>query len=157
MQKFEFCPQWLSINLKVPSLKVLTIRTVIHSRDDRMNESIPLSLNILLQGSQGSMSLTVMSFWKIYWPKWNSQMPVDHVACLRLYASYKEPLNLFQNAPVFQLQYGKSVALPFVRAPSVEITDQWLLITAHDDDRKMVHKAKIYSQLRFTIHTVIRK
>ena len=151
------------LNLKAPSLKVLAIRTVIHFSEDTealeswmINKFIPPNLNIIvLQGSELSAMVWFGRTLVRAWSRWNSQMPVDHVACLRLYASYKEPLNLFQNAPVFQLQYGKSAAFPFVQAPSVGITGQWLLITAHDDGCKVVHKAKTYLTLDYPIYSII--
>ena len=65
------------------------------------------------------------------WPRWNSQISAGHIACLKLYVGYIAPLNLFQNVPVFQLQYGQPVTLPLVQASNVGVTDKWLLITDH--------------------------
>jgi len=44
---------------------------------------------------------------------------------------------------VFQLQYGQPVNFPFVCASNVGVTDEWLLLTDHDDGSKVVHKAKL--------------
>ena len=82
------------------------------------------------------------------WPTWNVQVPSGHIACLKLYISYKPPLNLFQNAPVFQLQYGETVTLPFVQAVNLGI-DECFLLTDLSDGGKMIHKAKVYSQTSF--------
>ena len=54
--------------------------------------------------------------------------------------SYKAPLNLFQNVPVFQLQYGKAATLPFVQPSSI---NEWFLLTNRDDGSL---KATIYSR-----------
>ena len=63
------------------------------------------------------------SFWCL--ATWNSQIPAGHIACLKVYTElvimYKEPLNLFNNTPMFQLQYVEGAILPFVQVSSVEI------------------------------------
>jgi len=53
------------------------------------------------------------------WAQWNSQVPAGHTACLRIYNHSKPPLDLFYELPVFQLQYGQTATLPFMRASSV--------------------------------------
>jgi len=72
-----------------------------------------------------------------------------------LYIDYKVPLNLFQNAPVFQLQYGEPVTFPFVHASNVGVTDKWLLLTDHDDGSKVVHKAKLCMNPSDAIYSII--
>ena len=91
--------------------------------------------------------MRLIEFLLAAWPKWNVRVPTGHTACLRVYSNYKVPLNLFQNAPVFQLRYGETVTLPYVRATNVGVDDQVLLLTDHDDGSKSVHKARLYLQV----------
>ena len=131
----------LGLNLKIP-LKELTIHT------ERGTEAVskiwmkkgftPPKLNLI------SKSFDVY-FWVSTWYKWNSWIPVGHIACLKVYTGYKAPLNLFNNAPEFQLQYGEGATLPFVQLSNVEINEKWLLmLTDHDDGSKIVWKARLY-------------
>ena len=136
------------LTLTVP-LKELTIYAVICSswgplakplhRKEDFKRSIekwvtigfsPQNLNIILDSSWYSAQIFYREFLLASWTRWNSKIPVGHVACLKLYSSYKTPLNLFHNAPVFQLQFGKTATLPFVQPGSI---DEWLLLTDHDD------------------------
>ena len=159
-------------------LKELTVRTVIHSKKDiegtqdwATNGFTPPNLNVVvLNGSIFSAMERFKEFLLSAWPKWTSQVPTGHIACLKLYGSYKAPLNLFQNVPMFQLQYGETVALPFVNPNSDEpifrpgyavpcawhVFDTWLLLTDHDDGNKTVHKAKYFSELSHTMYSIIR-
>ena len=83
-----------------------------------MNGFNPPNLNVIvLNGSIYSAMIRLREFLLAAWPKWNVQVPTGHTACLRLYGSYKVPLSFFQNAPVFQLRYGETVTLPYVRPP----------------------------------------
>lgn len=128
------------------ALKELTIYAVIRSRkkdfEDWMTNGFNLpNVNIILHSS--SMDSTVMMFMDVLvsnWSEWNSQISAGHIASLKVYIDYKVPLNLFQNAPVFQLQYGELSALPFV----IAMTNDWFMLTDHGDinDSRIVHKAK---------------
>ena len=91
----------------------------------------PQILNIVLDISWYSEQVCYREFLLASWARWNSQVPVGRVACLKLYSSYKTPLNLFQNTPVFQLQFGETATLPFVQPRSI---DECLLLTDHDTD-----------------------
>ena len=170
------------LHLKI-KLKELTIRSVIHSKKDiegtldwATNGFTPPNLNIVvLNGSIFSAMERFKEFLLAAWPKWNSQIPTGHVACLKLYGSYKAPLNLFQKATMFQLQYGETVVLPFVSPTSDDgdktvpmfqqgyavpvvrfMFDSWLLLTDHDDGNKMVYKAKFFLRPSHTMHCIIR-
>ena len=147
------------------ALKELTVNTVIRSEKNMegfqnwmMNGFKPPNLNIIiLNSSINTYSALIMlrEFLLAAWPKWNVRVPTGHTACLKLYISYKPPLNLFQNAPVFQLRYGEIATFPFVQARNLGI-DECFLLTDHSDSGKMIRKAKIYSQgsfsLSFDIH-----
>ena len=131
------------------ALKELNIYTVIRSkegievfRDWMMNGFNPPKLNIILCNS--SMDVALRTFRNVLmpvWSTWNSQIPAGHFACLKVYINYKVPLNLFQNAPAFQLQYGELFTLPVVDV------GPFLLLTDHGDagNSRVVHKAKYYS------------
>ena len=135
------------LTLKIP-LKELTIHAAIYSslrsltivyREKDSKGSIerwvengfsPPNLNIVLDSSWYSAQAWYREFLLAAWARWNSQVPAGRVACLKLYSSYKVPLNLFQNAPVFQLRYGEAATYPFVQPSSI---GEWLLLTDHDD------------------------
>ena len=138
------------------ALKELTIYTVIRSKESvvvfidwMMNGFNPPKLNIILHSS--SINVTLRTFGGVLmsvWSRWNSQIPAGHFACLKVYIDYKVPLNLFQNAPVFQLQYGERLTLPLARVDIVG-TSKWLLLTDHDiNDSRVVLKAN-YKQYNY--------
>ena len=143
------------LTLTLP-LKELTIHTAIYSswgplaipihckKDSKRNIKkwvangfSPQNLNIILDSSWYSAQVFYREFLLASWARWNSQIPVGHATCLKLYSCYKIPLNLFHNAPVFQLQFGKTATLPFVQPSNI---DEWLLLTDHDNGS---HKAAI--------------
>ena len=137
------------------ALRELTVHTVIYDKDIKgfqnwmMNGFNPPNLNVtVLNGSIYSAVRRLREFLLDAWPNWNVQVPSGHTACLKLYISYKPPLNLFQNAPVFQLRYGETVSLPFVQASNLG-TDECFLLTDHSDSGKMIHKGRIYSRPSF--------
>ena len=149
------------LNLKT-TLKELTIYTVIQWKEDihtfkdwKTNEFIPPRLNIiLLTGRMYSTLRMFQQYLVAAWPVWNSEIPAGRVACFRLYISYKVPLNLFQNAPDFQLQYGETATLPFVKGDNMGIT-QRLLLTDHNNGGKMIHKAVCYRRVSSAVYDVI--
>ena len=154
------CQPYLDLKM---ALKELTVYTVIRSYEDikgfqiwMMNGFNPPNLNVVLNGSINSAMIKLRDFLLAAWPKWNAQVPTGHTACLRLYSNYNVPLSLFQNAPVFQLRYGETVTLPFVRAPSIGVDDEVLLLTDHDDGSKLVHKARLYPRPSHTVHSILR-
>ena len=143
------------VKLKI-ALKELTVNIVIHSEKDIMgfqnwimNGFNPPNLNIIvLNDSISTAMIMLREFLLNAWPIWNVRVPTGHTACLKSYISYKPPLNLFQNAPVFQIRYGEMVTFPFVHASNLGI-DKYFLLTDHNDSGKMIHKAKIYSERSF--------
>ena len=147
------------LGLKI-ALKQLTIHTRTFSIKDieawMMNEFTPSNLSIIAYN--GSLYRRRVGFKRDLmrtWPTWNSQIPAGHAACLRLYISYKAPLNLFRNMPVLQLQYGEAATLPFVQATSVGITDNWLQLTDCNKGGKMAHMAKVYPQPPYIVYRII--
>ena len=134
-------------------LKELTIHTMIHLREDikacenwMRNGFIPPKLNfVLFTGSMDFATVRFREFLQSAWPRWNSQMVTGQYACLKLYISYKAPLSLFQNTPVFQLQLGETAYPPFLHASNVG-TDKWLALSDHDDGNRIVRKAKLFPE-----------
>ena len=149
------------LNLKI-KLKELTIRTVICSSKDFegtqdwvANGFTPLNLNIVMLSGSVYPATICKDILLSTWPKWNSKVPTGHVACLKLYVSYKVPLCFFQNAPLFQLHYGETAPLPFVKMTSGGLNDKWLLLTDHDDGSKTVYKAKSFMKPSYTMYHIV--
>ena len=151
----------LYLNLQT-ALKELTIHTVVRSKNDvkafqnwMTNGFTPPNLNIVVH--KGSMYGAIDSFRKFLlpaWPVWNSQIPAGRIACIRLYNSYKAPqINLFQDIPVFQVQYGETAVPPFVKGQSIGVPE-WLMLT--DRNGKMMSKAKVYREMPVAIYEVVR-
>ena len=151
------------LNLKT-TLKELTIYMVIQVKKDirsfedwKMNKFIPPNLNIIVfTKSVYSILRMFQEYFMTTWPVWNSQIPAGRVACFRLYMNYKVPLNLFQNAPDFQLQYGEMATPPFVQAHNMGITG-WFLLTDDNNGSKMIHKAVYLQNVSSTMYNVIRE
>ena len=156
------------LNLKT-TLKELTIYTVIPCaviqvkkdiqtfEDWKMNKFIPPNLNIIVLTK--SVYSTLRKFQEYFitnWPVWNSQIPAGRVACFRLYINYKVPLDLFQNAPDFQLQYGEMATPPFVKGDNMGITE-WFLLTDGNNGGKVIHKAVCFRDISSTMYDVIRE
>ena len=49
------------------------------------------------------------------WQQWNSEIPTNHNAWLKIYSRFKIPLNLSLIQPVFQLQFGQAAVLPLLQ------------------------------------------
>ena len=49
------------------------------------------------------------------WQHWNSKVPANHNAWLKIYSRFKTPLNLSPILPAFQLQFGQAAVLPLVQ------------------------------------------
>lgn len=126
------------LNLNVP-LKELTIHKVALSKEDMeasktwmTNAFIPPKLNIVVLRDSNKSLLRFREFLNYTWYRWNSQVPTGHSACLKVYNDYcKAPLNLFEIAPTFQLQYGKGVR-PFGQARDSDLTELDLSGCNHD-------------------------
>ena len=119
-------------------LKEFMAYVVIHSEEDikgsqnwMRNGLNPPNLNIVvLNGSIYSTLIRFREFLLPAWARWNTQMPTNHAACLKLYINHKAPLNLLQNAPVFQLRYGATALLPYVQA-GCQCRDHWYQFFKH--------------------------
>jgi len=147
---------YLNLGVKLEELTIhikSLFRTDINTFENWMlNGFIPPNLNIIVLDQE---LVDLRDFLLDAWPRWNSQIPAGRIACLKLYIGYTAPLNLFQNAPVFQLQYGQPITLPFVQASNIGVTDKWLLLTDHDDGSKTVYKGKLCITLPHDMYCII--
>jgi len=57
------------------------------------------------------------------WLNSNSTPPDGYTSCLRFYTKYKLRMDLFPPPPVFQLEFGQSCTLPFVKASTYDCLD----------------------------------
>jgi len=136
-------------------MKWLSEKDIILFENWMLNGFIPPNLNIIVFNySTRFIPGELRKFLLDTWPRWNSQIPAGHITCLKFHIGYTAPLNLFQNAPVFQLRYGQQVALPFLQASNIGVTDKWLLLTDHDDGSKMVYKAKCFMHLSHAMYSI---
>ena len=74
---------------------------------------------------------------------WNFTPPVGHTAYLKHYKIFRSPLNLYPCIPDYQLVFGESVTLPFVKPSSFGIFLDWDMATVTDCiyDGKIIGKA----------------
>jgi len=78
------------------------------------------------------------------WPRWNSQIPSGHTGSIKLYNSLKVTLDVSPAIPNFQLQFGQTATLPFVKASNFGLQDfekDLLLLTNSSHNGKAAHKA----------------
>ena len=77
------------------------------------------------------------------WPRWNLQIPAGHTASVKLYNSLKVTLNVSPPVPDFQLEFGQTATLPFVKASMFELSGfekDLLLLTNSAHNGKIAHK-----------------
>ena len=78
------------------------------------------------------------------WPRWNRQVPAGHIASIKLYNCLKVPLNVSLAVPDFQLHFGQTATLPFVKASNfgfLEFDKDLLMLTDSTHNGKTVQKA----------------
>ena len=145
----------LNLNIALKELTIYTESgTEVVSKIWMKKGFTPLKLNLVSKNG----GFRDVDFWVSTWYKWNSWVPAGHIACLKVYTGYKAPLNLFNNVPEFQLQYGEGAAtLPFVQLSNVEINEKWLLmLTDHDDGSKIVRKGRLYYDDTYRMQDFLR-
>jgi len=82
------------------------------------------------------------------WPHLNSYSPTGHAGCLEVFSGFKVPMDLFPAPPDFQLQFGQSHTLPFVkpsRCGLLGLDEQDILLIHSTYGGKEVYKAKMIS------------
>ena len=81
------------------------------------------------------------------WFRLNPHLPTGHTGCLKMFSTLKVPMNLFPVLPDFQLQFGQSCTLPFVKPRKCGLLgleeDHYILLTDSTYGDKAVHKARI--------------
>ena len=91
------------------------------------------------------------------WPQWNSQVPANHKACLRIYHYLKAPLDLYCALPVFELHYGSTATLPFMKARSVGLlglSKDLITLTDRADGDKVTYKAEV-DKTSYDTHNIV--
>jgi len=72
----------------------------------------PPNLNIVFTSNHLPSTNELVQRWQL----WNTKVPINHTACLKLYVRFKIPLNISLTLPAFQLQFSPTAVLPFVEA-----------------------------------------
>ena len=100
---------------------------------------VPQALNVV------SMQAFVPRLLIQKWFDLNPNSPTDHICCFKVYSSLKVPMDLFPVLPDFQLHFGRSCTLPFVKASKyglLGLEEDFLLVTDFTDGSKVLHKCK---------------
>ncbi|XP_065886988.1 uncharacterized protein [Dysidea avara] len=107
--------EWVSIGFRPPNLSIVFI-----------SNQLPLTHELVQK-----------------WQLWNTKLPIDHTAHLKLYVRFKIPLSISPTLPAFQLQFSPTAVLPFVQANHSGIPglDIQLQLTDRCSGNKTVCKA----------------
>ena len=80
------------------------------------------------------------------WFHLNPSSPPGRTGCLKVYRRLRVPMDLFPALPEFQLQFGQSCTLPYVKASKcglLGLERDLLLLTNCTDGDNILHKAKM--------------
>ena len=96
------------------------------------------------------------------WLSLNSNSSTAHVSYFKVYGRYKVPMNLSSSLPDFQLQFGQSCTLPFIRASTYGLLGlgvDLLLLTncTYACGRKTQHKATTVYEDLYGFDTTIQR
>ena len=126
------------------NLKELTVYSGLRVCGTWINEWLdmtfrPANLNILIDNYDKVHELEgVVQNWQL----WNSKVPPDHFANLKIYGCFKAPLSLYSIVPIFQLQFGHTAVLPFVQPEQCGLQGlDCLQVTDCCEDGKIIYKA----------------
>ena len=78
------------------------------------------------------------------WLHFNPRSPTNHTGCFKVFSSLKVPMDLYPALPDFQLQFGQSCTLPFVKPSKCGLLglEEWnMLLTDTTYHGQVVHKA----------------
>jgi len=78
------------------------------------------------------------------WLNMNPHVPTGHAGCLKVFSSLKVPMDLFPALPDFQLQFGQSCTLPFVKPSKcglLGLEEEDILLTDSMYGGEVLHKA----------------
>ena len=146
-------------------LKELTVRIIKHwgykSRDQRFPMTLGSWLNEWVRkGLQPQMLRIVavgrdielrdhcgplMEFIK-QWFQLNPHLLTGHTGCFNIFSTFKIPMDLFPTLPDFQMQFGQSCTLPFVKPSKfglLGLEDNDILLTDSTYGGKLLRKARI--------------
>jgi len=100
---------------------------------------IPENVNIYCNCTFADILLTA-------WSSWNDNSPTGKTGFVKVYDSFKPPLNLFPALPIFQLQFGRAATLPILDASKLFITrgNYTLLLTECSYGSKAVYKTDMW-------------
>ena len=80
------------------------------------------------------------------WVHSNPSSPPGHIGCFNVYRSLKAPMDLYPALPEFQLQFGQSCTLPYVKASKcglLGLEKDLLLLTSCSDGDNILYRARI--------------
>ena len=82
------------------------------------------------------------------WPHLNSYSSTGHAGCLEVFSDFKVPMDLFPTPPDFQLRFGQSHTLPFVkpsRCGLLGLDERDILLIHSTNGSNEIYKALILS------------
>ena len=99
----------------------------------------PESVNIICNHTYVETLLTA-------WASWNRNSPIGKTGCVKVYDSFKPPLNLFPALPTFQLNFGQRATLPILDASKLFRTrgNYSLILTECSDGSKAMYKTDMW-------------
>ena len=80
------------------------------------------------------------------WVLSNPSSPPGHTGYLNMYCSLKAPMDLYPALPEFQLQFGQSCSLPYVKASNcglLGLENDLLLLTSCSDGDNVLYRARM--------------
>jgi len=104
-----------------------------------MEGFLPQTLNIVVVDEAFPLRKLVED-----WLRLNPFSPTGCTGCLKLFSSFKVPLDLFPAPPDFQLEFGESCALPIVKPSKyglLGLIKQNIVLTNYSYGGETVHKA----------------
>ena len=158
MNRLEKLQVQLSTDIKplfqIGWLKELTVHVVVAKRQQTesfctlrvqewiANGFVPRNLNVVTHAFADTLKLSFLESWM----RWNATIPMGHAACLKLYDTFRSPLNLVPVFPMVQLDFSQTAILPFVKANSFGLSGlerDLVLVTSSVHNGNAVFKAEI--------------
>ena len=133
----------LTVRLRIPKAQQYTLQASLVAFLQKWTTQgcKPQNLNIVYHRVRMYMRVLLSE-----WTQWNSHATANNIGHLKLYSSYKVPLDLFTSVPVFQLQFGKNATCPFLNASKFELVELGTnLILNCSHGNTVVHKAVVWT------------
>ena len=113
----------------------------------------PPNLNIVFTSNKLPSTTELVQKWKL----WNTRLPVNHIAHLKLFVRFKIPLDISPTLPAFQLQFSPTAVLPLIQAKNCGINvgsvgDVYLQLTDRCIGNCKVYKASKVTGDYPTVH-----